>query len=386
MAASLIAGLMQKRPQGGQHLTADSIEAESLMPDSQDFLLSDTFLKCPFYSAATQTSWRPMFCCLSKDGLYLSKKKDEERRLDYIPYGNMESICTSVMLDANSQEDFHILEIQTVLNGANKGRKYKFRLQSQSDSQYTSFGERMEHWAGVLNTQAKQAKFEREKALRVSTWGRLSAWNKALHDSDRFQQFFGIVIMTSFFISIVQAEMTPLEGSFDDGVFAIIDLIFTALFTIEWIITLLGHFGLIFIQDSWRIFDTLVVFISLVSATGLPLPAVKSIRALRVLRAVRLLKKSKSLKPIVEALFASVMPVINSMVLLALVTAIYASMAVGLFGEAQPIMFGKFSRAMFTMFQACTGDGWATDITRVMFEADDGVVQPVPVFFFVSSC
>jgi len=51
-------------------------------------------------------------------------------------------------------------------------------------------------------------------------------------------------------------------------------------------------------------------------------------RAIRVLRAVRLFKKSKSLKPLVEALFASVLPVCNSMSLLLLVTAIYASMAV----------------------------------------------------------
>ena len=38
----------------------------------------------------------------------------------------------------------------------------------------------------------------------------------------------------------------------------------------------------------------------------------------RVLRAVRLLRKSKHLRPIVEALFASVAPVLNSMVLFSL--------------------------------------------------------------------
>jgi hypothetical protein len=139
----------------------------------------------------------------------------------------------------------------------------------------------------------------------------------------------------------------------------------------------------VFLHDSWRIFDSIIVAISLISATGIEMPAIKSIRALRVLRAVRLLKKSKSLKPIVEALFASILPVLNSMVLLGLITAIYASVAVGLFAESQPIMFGKFSRAMFTMFQVCTGDGWATDITREMFP-ESGIVQPLPVLFFVS--
>ena len=54
---------------------------------------------------------------------------------------------------------------------------------------------------------------------------------------------------------------------------------------------------------------------------------------------------------LVHALFASIMPVLNSFVLLGLVTAIYASMAVGLFGEKEPLLFGKLSAAMFTMFQ-----------------------------------
>ena len=44
--------------------------------------------------------------------------------------------------------------------------------------------------------------------------------------------------------------------------------------------------------------------------------AINQIRAVRVLRAMRLSKKSKSLAPIVQALFASVHPVLNSMVLL----------------------------------------------------------------------
>lgn len=94
---------------------------------------------------------------------------------------------------------------------------------------------------------------------------------------------------------------------------------------------------------------------SLASVAIPDMPAVNSIRAVRVLRAVRLLRKSKSLAPIVHALFASILPVLNSFILLGLVTAIYASMAVGLFGDAEPLMFGKLSAAMFSMFQVCTG-------------------------------
>jgi len=48
--------------------------------------------------------------------------------------------------------------------------------------------------------------------------------------------------------------------------------------------------------------------------------------------------------------------VLNSFVLLGLVTCIYASMAVGLFGEKEPLMFGKLSASMFTMFQVSSAD------------------------------
>jgi voltage-gated sodium channel len=58
-------------------------------------------------------------------------------------------------------------------------------------------------------------------------------------------------------------------------------------------------------------------------------------------------------------------------------------MAVGLFGEQDPIRFGKLSRSVFTMFQVCTGDGWASDVTRSLFY-EDGEVSPVPAIFFVS--
>lgn len=129
-------------------------------------------------------------------------------------------------------------------------------------------------------------------------------------------------------------------------------------------------------------FDTIIVGVSWIGISGADLPAIKSIRAARVLRAVRLLKKSRSLKPMVDALFASILPVANAMSLLALITGIYASMAVGLFGEKDPIFFGKLSRAMFTMFQVCTGDEWGP-IARDLF-TDNGIVDPVPVIFFVS--
>ena len=112
----------------------------------------------------------------------------------------------------------------------------------------------------------------------------------------------------------------------------------------------------------------------------------------------------------VVALFSSAVPVLNALVLLALITAIYATMAVGLFGEENDVMFGTFSRAIFTMFQATTIDSWGSILARATLwqgwtdQIQDGSPEPagwafirgqgstafrgspalVPAFFFAS--
>ena len=47
--------------------------------------------------------------------------------------------------------------------------------------------------------------------------------------------------MSSFLISLVRTEMVPEEGSEVEGIFEVIDLFFTGLFTVELVITLLAH-------------------------------------------------------------------------------------------------------------------------------------------------
>ena len=80
----------------------------------------------------------------------------------------------------------------------------------------------------------------------------------------------------------------------------------------------------------------------------------------------------------------SVVPVLNSLVLLGLITCIFAVMAVGFFGNKEPILFGTFTASFFSMFQACTGDAWASGIARTMFDNENnGNIKPLPAIFFM---
>jgi len=58
-------------------------------------------------------------------------------------------------------------------------------------------------------------------------------------------------------------------------------------------------------------------------------------------------------------------------------------MAVSLFGKEDPKNFARFTQSLFTMFQICTGDSWASGITRGLME-DPEKVEAVPAIFFVS--
>ena len=427
MAASLIAGLMQHKSKSdlADQVTHTSSLMEQ-MPEADAIVYSGQLFKCPFFSSGA--TWRKVFVCTTEEQLFMSQFETDPNCIDRIPLHEVTQIDKSELKIRVGKEEFQTFDILTKPDGHNQGRKYQFRVAP----------EKFSGWVNHLTGQTEEAKRLFIEKNRKTLLQQVKIFAKRVHDSDEFQQFFGVIIMLSFAISLVQSEMVPVEGSREDEIFQYLDYVFTGFFTLELIVTFVGHFGLIFFMDSWRIFDTAIVAISLVAASGLKMPAVKSIRAMRVLRAVRLLKKSKSLRPIVEALFASVLPVMNSMVLLGLVTAIYSSMAVGLFGESHPVMFGKLTRAMFTMFQVpppppplcicalrppreklsvlsnvcgwvvmtgqvslvramrcacemkhafgaqvCTGDGWATDITRELFD-ENGMTKPVPVVFFVS--
>ena len=122
-----------------------------------------------------------------------------------------------------------------------------------------------------------------------------------------------------------------------------------------------------------HVFDLVSTSASVVSAVEADVPAFHSLRALRVLRVIRLVGKAGSLKAIVEALLVSIVPVLNSIMLLGLVTCIFAVIGVGLFADQDPILFGTFSQSFFTMFQSCTGDGWASGVARTMFHENGKV-------------
>jgi voltage-gated sodium channel len=117
-----------------------------------------------------------------------------------------------------------------------------------------------------------------------------------------------------------------------------------------------------FFRDGWNIFDFIVIGVSLAPATD----AFTVLRALRVLRLLRLVTLVPSLRRVVGGLIGA-LPGMGSIVLLiGLIYYVCAVMAVNLFGEDFPALFGTLPASLFTLFTIMTLEGWV-----------DGVVKPI---------
>jgi voltage-gated sodium channel len=117
-----------------------------------------------------------------------------------------------------------------------------------------------------------------------------------------------------------------------------------------------------FFRDGWNIFDFVVVGIALAPATE----AFSVLRALRVLRLLRLVTAVPTLRRVVGGLIASLPGMGSIFLLILLVYYVFAVMAVNLYGEEFPELFGTLPRSLFTLFTIMTLEGWV-----------EGVVKPI---------
>lgn len=157
------------------------------------------------------------------------------------------------------------------------------------------------------------------------------------------------------------------------GLLRTLDQIILGMFVIEIALRFVAH-GWRLLKDPWGLFDTLVIAIALVPASG-PLAV---LRALRVLRVLRLVSIVPSMKIVVQSLL-SALPGMGSIVaLLSLVFYVAAVIATQLFGQAFPDWFGTLGASLYTLFQIMTLESWSMGIVRPVME-----VYPFAWLYFV---
>jgi voltage-gated sodium channel len=137
----------------------------------------------------------------------------------------------------------------------------------------------------------------------------------------------------------------------------LLDKIILGLFTLEILIRIAAVNGNLirYFRDPWNIFDFAIVAICY-----LPLDSqfASVARLVRVFRALRLLKAIPQLRLIVSALINSVSSMGYVGMLMFLVFYVYAIIGVFKFGPISPENFGSLGKALFSLFQIVTLEGW----------------------------
>jgi voltage-gated sodium channel len=118
--------------------------------------------------------------------------------------------------------------------------------------------------------------------------------------------------------------------------------------------------------------------------TALDSATYSNLRLVRAFKVLRILKRLVELRMLVNALTASLWPLVNAFVVVVIFVNIYAVLGVSFFKDSDPDFFGTFSKAIFTIIQISTLDNWSLVARSEPYRDDDGNMSNTSSFFFVS--
>jgi hypothetical protein len=206
-----------------------------------------------------------------------------------------------------------------------------------------------------------------------------------------FENFImGCILVNTVVMCLRKAGMSP---DYSMGL-EVANYIFAAIFTIEMVLKLIGLGSKAYFNDSWNVFDFVVVWgtiLGIVIKFTLNLPINKVVAALRVMRVVRLLQTMDSLKAILYTLIVTVPQLFNIGLLLFLCDFIFGVLGVQLFAnlrmaevdDADPHQlisgnidvhanFKTFGVAFLTLFRSGTGENYNGMMYGMMITEGDG--------------
>ena len=258
-------------------------------------------------------------------------------------------------------EEFVLL---TSAFGHFRGQTLKFKCQTKEERDF---------WVECLR---RALKYETASQMcHVNRLGFLRWKVRYFYMKPQFQLVVATFICFNFGINIIGSQLPPSFLDFLD----FFDMTFTLIFAFELSINLFANLFRDFFRDPWNHFDFIVVFFGILSIAAGNFPGSNSLKLMRTFRVFRLFKRVPSLKRIVESIFEAIPAMANAYLLLFLIASIYAMMCVNFFASYTVEDFGTFFRAMFTLWQFMTGDGWS-DIVRELF-VQTGNPAGVGIFF-----
>ena len=169
--------------------------------------------------------------------------------------------------------------------------------------------------------------------------------------------FQSIVIIAIILSAFLVGASTFRINSTLISIFWFVDIFITLFFIIEIIIRFIAEPNKkSFLKNGWNLFDTLIVFISIIPIG--PNSSILVFRLLRIFRVLRLISAVPELKELIEALLLSIKRVFYVSLLLFIILYIYASFGSILFSGDDPERWRDMGVSMITLVQVLTLSSW----------------------------
>lgn len=184
---------------------------------------------------------------------------------------------------------------------------------------------------------------------------------KALVESQRFERLIAtLIVLNAVTLGLETSQDLPSQLK---AALTAIDTAFLSIFAVE-IAAKLAVYRRNYLHDPWRIFDLLIVGVSLLPAAG-PLTV---LRSLRVLRTLRMLSLVPSLRKVVNGLLKAIPGLGSVLTIMMLLFYVGSVMATKLFGADFPEWFGSIWISSYSLFQIMTLESWSMGIVRPVMD------------------
>jgi voltage-gated sodium channel len=185
--------------------------------------------------------------------------------------------------------------------------------------------------------------------------GSLATWCRRRVESSSFQNaILAVILLNGALVGLETWQ--PLVARHAE-LFRTLNALVQVVFVTEMAMRIVAHGRRIgpFLRDGWNLFDLLVVALSLLPGVG----AFATVgRIARVLRVARLVSVSPKLRLIVGTMTRSIPSLGHVSLLLGLLLYLYAVIGVNLFAAHDAQHWGSLGRALMTLFQMLTLEGW----------------------------
>lgn len=186
----------------------------------------------------------------------------------------------------------------------------------------------------------------------------VASYCHAFTASVSFGNFMTAVILTASVNVGLQTEKRIVDNhEVAVDVLEMVDIVILVIFTAEVVLKLIaeGLHPLHYFNDSWNVFDFIIVVGSYIPGAG---NSVTMLRLLRLLRVLKLVKRLPQLAVIINALLNGMVSIAYVGLVLLLFFYLFSIIGMLIFSENDPWHFGSLHMAFLSLFQAATLDDW----------------------------